>query len=198
MTRRISVNVGGLWRTSVKLEEEADWWDLKNEINKVTGVSIFFQKLEPTGKNDKKCELEEGDDVFCDWKLCGSHPLHHAAIDGNIEAIQLWLPSGADINMIDDLKRTPLMFASGQLEEECVAKLLQLGANANLIDKNGETALHKIAQNSDLEKMEKMEKMAKILIEAGCDPTKRNKKNETFVDILKRRNCKIQLIKLSK
>ena len=30
-TRRISVNVGGLWRTEVELEEEAIWRDLKKK-----------------------------------------------------------------------------------------------------------------------------------------------------------------------
>ena len=47
-TRRISVNVGGLWRTSVELKEEATWLDLKNEMEKVTGILADCQKLKPT------------------------------------------------------------------------------------------------------------------------------------------------------
>jgi len=76
-TRRISVNVRGLWRTPIELKEDAIWYDLKDEIDKVTGIWEYCQKLEPDGKDDKKCELEEGDDVFCDWKLdFECHPLH--------------------------------------------------------------------------------------------------------------------------
>jgi len=184
-TRRISVNVGGLWRTSVELKEEATWHHLKKEIEKVTGIWEYWQKLEPYDKYDKKCELEEGDDVFCDWELFdGYHPLHFAANLGNIEAIRSWLTSGADINVTNAFEQTPLMFACLNLKEECVTELLKLGANANLISESGETALHKIAYNND---SEKMEKMAKTLIKAGCNPTICNKNGETFIDILKRR-----------
>jgi hypothetical protein len=59
-TRRISVNVGGLWRTSVELKEEAMWWSLKKEIEEVTGISRIEQNLKPTDEDNKKCELEEG------------------------------------------------------------------------------------------------------------------------------------------
>jgi len=185
------VNVGGLWRTSVELKEEATWYDLKYKIEKVTGIWMTCQKLEPDGKDGKKCELEEGDDVFCDWKFYdGDHPLHYAAKDGNIEAIRLWVASGADMNVVNEYKLTPLMYVCYRLTEECVTELLKWGSNTNLIDNDGETALHKITLNySNLEKIEKMEKIAKMLIKAGCDLTTRNENGETFIDKLKRRDC---------
>jgi len=75
----------------VELKEEATWLDLKNEMEKVTGILADCQKLKPIDENNKKCELEEGDDVFCDWELpFGNHPLHHAAFNGNIEAMRSW------------------------------------------------------------------------------------------------------------
>ena len=187
MTRRISVNMGGLWRTSVELKEDATWMDLRMEIGKVTGIIACFQKLEPCGDNNKKCELEEGDDVFCDWKLShGTHPLHNAAYYGNIEAIHSWLASGADINVANIFKRIPLLNACDNLKEKCVMELLRLGANVNVIDSDGETGLHYIA-NAHYSNLEKMERIAKILIKAGCNPTICNKNGETFIDILKRR-----------
>jgi hypothetical protein len=187
-TRRISVNVGGLWRTEVELKEKATWRDLKDEIKKVTGIWPFRQKLEPNGKNYDKCELEEGDDVFCDWELsCRLHPLHCAAFNGNIEAIRSWLASGADVNVTNEDEQTPLMDACINLEEECVTELLKLGANANLIDEFGETALHKIAYNYY---SEKKKRIAKMLIKAGCDTVTRNMNNEKFIDFLKRRGDK--------
>lgn len=184
MIRCISVNVGGLWRTEVELEEEATWKDLKYKIEKVSGIWTSTQKLEPNGENCDKCELEEGDDVFCDWKLSDrSHPLHHAAYIGNIEAIRSWLASGADVNVANIYEQTPLMQASVSLEEECVMELLRLGANVQIKDNNDKTALFYVAHNHNLEKMERM---AKMLIKAGCNPIMRNNKNETFIDILKR------------
>jgi len=176
--------VGGLWRTLVELEEDAIWFDLKIKIEKATGIRSHKQELKPNGKNYYKCELEEGDDVFCDWKLSyGGHPLHHAAYFGNIEAIRSWLASGADVNVANIYEQTPLMQASVSLEEECVMELLRLGANVQIKDHDDKTALFYVAYNHNLEKMERM---AKMLIKAGCNPIMRNNKNETFIDILKR------------
>ena len=187
-TRRISVNVGGLWRTSVELKKKAIWKKLKEKIEEVTGIWIDCQKLEPNGENNKRCELEEGDDVFCDWKLLrGKHPLHCAAKEGNVEAIRSWLASGADINAIDEYGRTPLTYASNNLRDECIMELLRLGCNANMIDYYGKTALHYIA-NICLD-LKKKETTMKLLIKTGCDPTIQNRNGETFIDILKKREC---------
>jgi len=124
-TRRVSVNVGGLWRTSVELKEEGTWKDLKNEIKKVTGIWNIYQKLKPDDNYDERCELEEGDEVFCDWELPdGNHPLHHAAYCGNNEAIRSWLASGANINATNKYGKTPLMYACYLLKENSVTELL--------------------------------------------------------------------------
>jgi len=188
-TRRISVNVGGLWRTSVELKEEATWYDLKNEINKVIGISSYCQKLEPNDEDDNKCELEEGDDVFCDWKLpYGDHPLHCAAKNENAKVIRSWLTSGADVNAVDMFGRTPLIIAClfwKEECEECVAVLLEFGANAKLIDNYGETALHKFAKIVDFEKKERAERIINMLIKAKCDLMISNCNGKTFIDILK-------------
>jgi hypothetical protein len=198
MTRRILINVGGLWRTEVELEEEATWYDLKIEIEKVTGIWPCYQIFEPCGEYDKRCELEEGDNVFCDWELYGDHPLHFAACYGNIKAIVSWIASGADINVVNEHKQTPLMVACLLLQEKSVIELLRLGANVHMKNIDGETALHRIVFYIDSDKMEKIERMAKILIKAGCDPTIRDNENETFIDILKKCDCEKLATKLEK
>ena len=190
------MNVGGLWRTEVELEEEATWKDLKYKIEKVTGIWPFDQKLEPNGENCDKCELEEGDDVFCDWKLSDrSHPLHHAAYIGNIEAIRSWLASGADVNVTDDDGRTPLMHACSNSKEGSVVELLRLGANAQIKDNYDRTALHFVADFFIIN-VEKIETIVKILIKAGCNSAIRNKSNETFIDVLKSRGYEKLITKL--
>jgi len=45
--------VGGLWRTSVELKDEATWLDLKKEIEKVAGISRIEQNLKPTDEDNK-------------------------------------------------------------------------------------------------------------------------------------------------
>jgi hypothetical protein len=184
--RYISICVGGSWRTNVCFEEKAKWCDLKIEIKKATGIQTNYQKLTPTGKSDEICELEEGDDVFCDWELInGYHPLHFAAAHGNTEAIRSWLASGANANVTNAFEQTPLMLAACWFEDETVAELLCLGADAKLVDKNGCTALHHIAFGYDFNK-DKMKKIAKMLTKAGCDPMARNKRNEILIDVAKR------------
>jgi len=184
--------VGGLWRTEVELKEEATWFHLKKEIEKMTGILSYNQKLKPDDELEyNKCELEEGDDVFCDWKFeNGLHPLHHAAEDGNIEAIRSWIVSGADINVRNKNKTTPLMCACLYLKEECVAELVRLGANVNLIDKHGETALYKIIYNYNLEKIERIAKML-MLTKAGCDITIYNRRKMAFIKKLKLCYCNL-------
>jgi hypothetical protein len=196
MTRHISVNVGGLWRTEVELKERATWWNLKNEIEKVTGIQTKNQILTPTCKDDFTfCELEEGEEVFCDWKLHdGDHPLHCAAEYGNIEAIRSWLASGADVNVINDNGQTPLMYACLNLNEESMNELLKLGANINCVDTYGNTLLHSISfwdymccyrwgTHDEVERrIENAKKIAKTLIALGLDPTTQNNNGETFVN----------------
>lgn len=92
--------------------------------------------MTPTSELDERCDLEDGDDVFCDWELPDKcHPLHYAANVGNIEMIRSWVASGVDVNVTNLHKVTPLMCACAILKEECVEELLQLGANVNMIDK---------------------------------------------------------------
>lgn len=144
-TRRISVNVGGLWRTNVDLKEEANWCDLKKQIENATGIPACRQKLTPTYLLlHKKCELEEGDDVYCEWIdiPLGNHPLHEAARYGNTEAIKNWIASGADINMRNSDDETPLMCATYYFKRECVDLLLRLGADVNCVNKYGRTAFN--------------------------------------------------------
>jgi ankyrin repeat protein len=170
----------------VELKEKASWEDLKIEIEKVTGTWQYWQKLKPSDFNFERCKLEEGDDIFCDWESHGYIPLHHAAFAGNVEAIRSWIASGADVNATGLKQKTPLMCACVQSSEECVSELLRLGADVHMIDENGETALHKIVCDFNLEKMERM---VKTLIKAGCNPTISNN-GEIFVETVKRRNYK--------
>jgi ankyrin repeat protein len=70
----------------------------------------------------------------------GWTPLHKAARVGNLDALKLLLEDfGADPNIKDDFKGfTPLHLA---INEDCVAMLLQNGADPTITDNHGRTTL---------------------------------------------------------
>lgn len=92
--------------------------------------------------------------------------LHFAADDGDLEKIRTLLASGCDINVFDDMGKTPLHYAVGKENIELVKCLLKSGADVNarceaLI---GNTPLAEYAGTCSLE-------LARVLIEAGADPS---------------------------
>jgi ankyrin repeat protein len=93
--------------------------------------------------------------------------LHRAAESGDVEVIKALLEEGLPINTFDeDLSRTPLHYAAIGGHIGAVRCLIDAGAdvNAHEEEKIGETPLGAVAANCTFE-------MAKILIDAGADPT---------------------------
>jgi len=81
--------------------------------------------------------------------LIGRTALMHAASGGSKDIVQLLLSSGADVNAVDQLGRTPLMYAAkGKAVElddesclECVKLLLENHADPEIMDSSGMSAL---------------------------------------------------------
>lgn len=67
-----------------------------------------------------------------------------------------------DINVVDSLSHTPLMNAVLERHAEVVNVLLEAGANANWVDKSGESALSLAVSCYDIENV-------KLLLESGAD-----------------------------
>ncbi|NXH39252.1 ANR26 protein, partial [Dicaeum eximium] len=68
--------------------------------------------------------------------------LHLASANGHADVIRYLAGKNWQLNLPDDLKRTPLMKAVQCQQEKCVAILLEHGADPNLADADGNTALH--------------------------------------------------------
>ncbi len=91
-------------------------------------------------------------------------------------------PRGFQNMMNPGLKRTPLLSAAGgESNVVAVAELLQHGANPNVCDGQGNTALHHAAMwLAD-------EKVFALLLDAKANPNVRNNEGKTSLDLVKER-----------
>jgi len=80
-----------------------------------------------------------------------SNLLIDAVFTGKLVKVVRYLESGMDVNSQDSDKRSPLMHAVIDKQNEIVKLLLGRGADVNAKDFNEWTALHFAAQNNDYE-----------------------------------------------
>ncbi|NXR68445.1 ANR26 protein, partial [Rhadina sibilatrix] len=69
-------------------------------------------------------------------------PLHLASANGHGDVIRHLAGKNCQLNLADDVKRSALSKAVQCQQEECVAVLLEHGANPNLAEADGNTARH--------------------------------------------------------
>lgn len=123
-------------------------------------------------------------------------------VNQNMKAVQRLLEAGADVNAADEDKFTALMMASRDNRLEAVKLLIAAGANVNAKNKDNETALSyavaSIVAKKDwatyiLEKKAygvdpavRKKAIVKALIDAGADPTIKNKSGESIIELAQR------------
>ena len=110
-------------------------------MGSITGI----EKAEFTGQLEMvEYVLVNFDDADIDY---GWTRLHNASFYGCINAVSRLLEKGAKIDAVTDLElQTPLHVAIDSSKRETVNKLLQHGANVNIQDFEGNTALHTVLQ----------------------------------------------------
>jgi ankyrin repeat protein len=110
----------------------------------------------------------------------GRTPLHNALVPlfekVNIQEIARLLKEGADPNAQDDDGFSPLHFAAQESLPEPARLLLNAGANPNLEDSFGITPLGRAAHT------ERGIQVVKLLLAAGADPFKPNKRGFCAAD----------------
>ena len=103
----------------------------------------------------------------------GNTPLHEITFQGNIEGIKILLEKGADLNATNVYGQTPLhivAFSSNWVDKKAwkeAVGLLITKENVNMADKDGDTPLHEITFQDNVEGI-------KILLEEGANPNETN------------------------
>ncbi|KAK7795013.1 hypothetical protein U0070_010001, partial [Myodes glareolus] len=77
--------------------------------------------------------------------------LHFACFHGHLHMVYFLLFNKCEINVLDDENSTPLMKAVQSLETEIVSLLLAKGADPNIKNCNGQTAIHLAVYGDSLE-----------------------------------------------
>ena len=107
------------------------------------------------------------------YDSCNNTPLHIACEKGFKNIVQKLLAGGADPN---ECRRTlpPLIYAVIHSNGECVDALLYYGADPNVFDARGNTALHTAIANSDVIS-------TASLLKHRADPFAKSRDNDTLV-----------------
>lgn len=96
----------------------------------------------------------------------GATPLHHAARLGSLEAIQLLLARGANVNLLDEKTRSPLHYAAESSQAativDVISALSKAGSKLDAKDADGETPIQRALAHPSAP-------AAKALLEAGAD-----------------------------
>jgi ankyrin repeat protein len=109
----------------------------------------------------------------------GETPLHFAARNGSAEAIQVLIDADADLDVQTEVGGTPLinmLRKVARYNPEIISLLLTGGANPNLQDVDGNTALHYASNYRRAEAIS-------ILIEHGAALDLVNNNSETALDV---------------
>ncbi|KAB0355243.1 hypothetical protein FD755_022702 [Muntiacus reevesi] len=124
------------------------------------------------------CSIWRGPNVNC-VDSTGYTPLHHAALNGHKDVVEVLLRNDALTNVADSKGCYPLHLAAWKGDAQIVRLLIHQGPSHTKVNEqnnDNETALHCAAQYGHTE-------VVKVLLEELTDPTMRNNKFETPLDL---------------
>lgn len=109
----------------------------------------------------------------------GFTALHHAAVSGHVDTVELLLEKGAMLEWVGSRGESALYLAASKGHADVVKVLLEAGADPNRASATKTTPLHKAAMAGDLETV-------KLLIGAGADISAEDRSGRTALDLAER------------
>ncbi|XP_061411979.1 caskin-2-like isoform X5 [Lethenteron reissneri] len=106
----------------------------------------------------------------------GFSALHHAALNGNTEIMNLLLEAQAHVDMKDNKGLRPLHYAAWQGKVEPLRILLKAGSSVNLQSGDGQIPLHLSVQNGHYQ-------VSELLLQHQANPCIVNNNNKTPLDL---------------
>ncbi|WP_280365728.1 ankyrin repeat domain-containing protein [Nocardia wallacei] len=105
----------------------------------------------------------------------GRSPLHYAAVDGDLAAVERLLHTD-DVNLADSDGWTPLHFAARSAAPAVVERLLDAGADIDAVTDKGMPAIYwaAVARSGD------PVQTIRVLRARGADPTRKTIKDDYF------------------
>lgn len=110
----------------------------------------------------------------------GDTLLHDASYYNQIIIINILLNFGININTLNKYNETPLFYSRNNYE--ILELLLENGADPNIQNNYGDTLLHIICLNTNINDYKLIEK----LLDYDANPFLKTKENETVVDLARR------------
>lgn len=109
--------------------------------------------------------------------------LAHAAITGNLPAVEWAIKAGLDLNLHEtDYGATPLHWAAFNKKDDIGLALIKAGADVHAVDKYGATPLHTAAMANDLT-------LAQALVASGADVNAKTNDGATPLDFAERKQA---------
>lgn len=110
-----------------------------------------------------KSAIDNGADINAKDKTIGHTALINATINGDIKMVEYLVGAGAKVDLGDDTKVTPLMYAAWYGHHDLVRYFLGKTRNRTIQDVDGEDALFNAVSGDTLDT-----KMMKILVDSGA------------------------------
>lgn len=104
----------------------ARWKGIREHAATMSGINVYDLSLSRRGETvtdyDEEANLEDGDIVSVTWNLPGG--LYQAVQNGNLPAVRRWVAHGVEVDIRDDSRQTPLMWATAHEHPKIVEALL--------------------------------------------------------------------------
>lgn len=123
--------------------------------------------------------LQDDPNLIQSQDSSGYTALHHAAIGGHVDVVEVLLEGGAQIDSVGSRGETALLLASSKGNYEVVRLLTEQGADPNKASADGKTPLHKAAIAGSAETVE-------TLLTAGADPATVDRSGRTALELAER------------